>query len=279
MSTIIEARLGLDGVTDSRAELRPNWSAEDLAIIIRAAYQQVFGRQGVYADGQLTSAESLLRNGQINVRQFIRTLAKSDLYKERFFSSNSQVRFIELNYKHLLGRAPYDQSEIQFHVDLYAASGYDADIDSYIDSPEYDSAFGNYTVPYYRGLKSHPGMQMVGYTRLFEIYRGQGNSDNAQVGGKDSRLQKKVAMNLSNAIREPSSALKPSVEFKAEKALCGTSLEPGRVYRIEAILGGGAPGTQVRRSKQSYTVPYDRFSSTYQEIHRRGGKITSIVPV
>ena len=68
---------------------------------------------------RLTSAESLLKTGNISVRDFIRALALSPLYREKFFDGVYQVRFIELNYKHLLGRAPYDESEIAHHVDLY----------------------------------------------------------------------------------------------------------------------------------------------------------------
>lgn len=278
MTTLTEARLGLDSIADRKVELRPNWTTDDLQRLTRAAYEQIFGRQGVYSNQSFVSAESLLRNGSITVREFIRALAKSDLYKERFFQSNSQVRFIELNYKHLLGRAPYDQSEIQFHVDLYASKGFDAEIDSYIDSAEYTAAFGDYTVPFFRGFKSHIGMKTVGYNRLFEIYRGPGNSDNAQLGGKDSLLRTKVSRNLSNSIRFPSSSENSRVNYVGEKVICGSILEAGRVYRIEVLVGGGT-SAPVRRSKRVYTVPYERFSSIYQEIHRSGGKITSIVPV
>jgi hypothetical protein len=51
-----------------------------------------------------------------------------------------------------LGRAPYDESEIAFHVDLYNAEGYEAEINSYIDSVEYQENFGESIVPYYRGF-------------------------------------------------------------------------------------------------------------------------------
>lgn len=74
-------------------------------------------------------------------------------------------------------------------TDIYAASGYDADIESYIYSSEYESAFGNYTVPYYRGFSSIPGMKTVGYNRIFALHRGFSNSDNAQYGRKNSRLR------------------------------------------------------------------------------------------
>lgn len=272
--SIIE-KLGVD--ESSRVELRPNASSDDLQRVIRAAYEQVFGRQGVYANQELKSAESLLRNGKINVRQFIRSLAKSDLYKERFFHSNSQVRFIELNYKHLLGRAPYDQSEIQYHVDLYASEGFDAEIDSYIDSPEYSDAFGDWVVPYYRGFKSHTGMRMVGYNRLAELVRGRGNSDNAQFGGNDSRLRTKVSLKLTNAIRPPA-GIDGVGDYLGEKSLRGASLEAGKLYRVEAMVGLRAGGP-VRRSKRVYTVSYEQLSTKYQEIHRAGGKITNIIPL
>lgn len=278
MTTVVQSRLGLDPILTKKTELRPNWSSEDLQQIVRSAYEQVFGRQAVYTSQAFTSAESLLRNGSINVREFIRILAKSDLYKERFFNCNSQVRFIELNYKHLLGRAPYDQSEIRFHVDLYNTQGFEAEIDSYIDSPEYTAAFGDYVVPNFRGFQSHAGMKTVGYNRLFEIYRGPGNSDNAQLGGKDSLLRTKVARNLTNSIRQPSQADSRSIDFSGEKALCGATLEAGRVYRVEALLTANS-NAPVRRTKRSYTVSYDRLSATFQAIHRSGGKITSIVPV
>ena len=73
-----------------------------MRVVYRAAYEQVFGRQGVYASQKFPSAEALLRNGKISVQQFIEILAKSEFYKECFFYSNSQGRFIELNYKHFV---------------------------------------------------------------------------------------------------------------------------------------------------------------------------------
>ncbi|WP_333173680.1 MULTISPECIES: phycobilisome rod-core linker polypeptide [unclassified Microcoleus] len=51
---------------------------------------------------RLTRAESLLRNGEITVRELVRQVAKSDLYPSLFFNTNSAYRFIELNCKHLI---------------------------------------------------------------------------------------------------------------------------------------------------------------------------------
>ncbi|PLZ88885.1 photosystem I reaction center subunit XII [Fischerella muscicola CCMEE 5323] len=277
MTTSVAERLAIRDEIGKKIELRQNWTEDELQLVFRAAYEQIFGRQGVYTSQRFTSAEAMLRNGKISVKQFVEILAKSEFYRECFFYKNSQVRFIELNYKHLLGRAPYDQSEIAYHTDLYASSGFDAEIESYIYSSEYDNAFGNYVVPYYRGFQSIPGMKTVGYNRIFELYRGRGNSDNAQFGGKSSRLRSKIAMNMSNMISPPSS---PGLGFTsiAPTLISSPVLGDNRMFIIEAIAGGVNTKVAVRRSRQVYTVPYDRLSATYQEIHKRGGKIVKITP-
>lgn len=271
--SVMESRLGIGEVIGNRVELRQNWSEDDLQQVFRAAYTQVFGREGLTLSEAFVSAEALLRNGKINVRQFIEALAKSEYYKERFFYCNSQVRFIELNYKHLLGRAPYDQSEIAYHVDLYASQGYEADIDSYFSSLEYSSAFGDYTVPYHRGFQSIPGMKQVGFNRLFRLYRGNGSSDNAQ-GGKSSRLQRQVAMNLTNSIVPAGSSL-PWLAGLGSSPARGDS----RIYLVESIEGGSGTQVRVRRSRTVSTVSFSQLSARYQEIHKRGGKIVSVQPL
>ncbi|WP_416668544.1 phycobilisome rod-core linker polypeptide [Egbenema bharatensis] len=278
MSLLTNERLGISGATARKVELRPNWTEDDLQQVFRAAYEHVFGRERVYVNGVFASAEALLRDGRINVRQFIQILAKSEFYKERFFYNASQVRFIELNYKHLLGRAPYDQSEIAFHVDLYASQGYDAEIDSYLYNPEYDSAFGDTVVPYYRGFQSIPGMKTVGFNRMFALYRGNGNSDNAQYSGKSSRLRQQVAMNLSNTISASALSLGMGSYQPSGRLNLAPARGDNRVYVVEAIVGGVGTQVAVVRSRQRYLVPFDQLSQRYQEIHNRGGKIVSITP-
>ncbi|AFY49936.1 Phycobilisome Linker polypeptide/CpcD/allophycocyanin linker domain protein [Nostoc sp. PCC 7524] len=278
MNSSVAERLAIRDAISTKIELRQNWDEDDLQRVFRAAYEQIFGRQGIYVSQKFTSAEALLRNGKISVRQFVEILAKSEFYKECFFYKNSQVRFIELNYKHLLGRAPYDQSEIAYHVDLYASGGYDTEINSYIYSPEYENAFGNSVVPYYRGFQSIPGMKTVGFNRIFEMYRGRGNSDNAQMGGKNSRLRTRVSLNLANGILPPTSA-GTSFVSAAPTLVSSDARGDARMFVIEAIAGGLNTNAAIRRSRQVYTVPFDRLSATYQEIHKRGGKIVKISPV
>ena len=104
-------------------------------------------------------------------------IAKSDWYKSLFFESASQYRFIELNCKNFLGRAPLDQAEISQHVQTYNTLGYEAEIDSYIDSDEYQGAYGENTVPYARSTSSQLGFKNSSYVRGFTLLRGDATSD------------------------------------------------------------------------------------------------------
>ncbi|MDB9447331.1 phycobilisome linker polypeptide [Anabaena sp. CS-542/02] len=280
--TAAASRLGTEPFSDApRLELRPNASKDEVEVVIRAVYRQVLGNDYLMASERLVSAESLLRDGNLTVREFVRSVAKSELYKTKFFYPNFQTRLIELNYKHLLGRAPYDESEVAYHLDLYQSQGYDAEIDSYIDSPEYQNNFGDHIVPYYRGFETQPGQKTVGFTRLFRLYRGYANSDRAQVEGAKSRLAQDLASNKASSIVGPSGSndnwnFRAASDVAPKKAL-GNAVGTGdRVYRIEvtAIRGPGYPS--VRRSSTAIIVPYERLSDKIQQIHRQGGKIVSI---
>ena len=97
-------RLGISAFdASSRVELRPDWTEDELQSVIRAVYRQVLGNDYIMKAERLTSAESLLRQGNFTVKDFVRAVAKSDLYKNKFFYPNSNQRFVELNFKHLLG--------------------------------------------------------------------------------------------------------------------------------------------------------------------------------
>ena len=162
-------------------ELRPNFSADAAQTVIYAVYRQVLGNDYLMKSERLTTLESLLTSGALTVRDFVRAVAKSDLYKEKFLYPNFQTRVIELNFKHLLGRAPYDEAEVIEHLDRYQTEGFDADIDSYIDTAEYETNFGDGIVPYFRGFDTQTGQKIAGFTRMFSLYRGYANSDRAKL--------------------------------------------------------------------------------------------------
>jgi phycocyanin-associated rod linker protein len=264
-------------------ELRPNWTSEDAKAVINAVYRQVLGNDHIMAAERLTSLESLLNNGQLTVREFVRAVAKSDLYKTKFLYPHFQTRVIELNIKHLLGRAPYDESEVIEHLDRYQNQGFEADIDSYIDSAEYEASFSDSIVPYYRGFSTQPGQKTVGFTRMFRLYRGYANSDRSQLEGNSSRLAAELAKNSASAVIGSSGgsdgfAYRPSKQGVMPNRTFGRSSQGSsdRLYRIE-VAGISLPRYPwVRRSNKEFIVPYEQLSDTLQQINKLGGKVASI---
>lgn len=122
--------------------------------IINAVYKQVLGNAYVMESERQVVAESQFKLGEISVREFVRSVAKSDLYRSRFFDTCARYRYIELAFRHLLGRAPVDFDEMRAHAERLDSDGYDADIDSFVDSDDYQNTFGEWTVPYQRGWKT-----------------------------------------------------------------------------------------------------------------------------
>ncbi|MEH1950997.1 MAG: phycobilisome linker polypeptide [Nostoc sp.] len=286
--TTAASRLGTEPFSDqSPVELRPNASKEDIERVISAVYRQVLGNNYILASDRLISAESILRDGKITVQEFVRQLAKSELYKTKFFYDNFQTRVIELNYKHLLGRAPYDESDVVYHLDLYQNEGYEADIDSYIDSPEYQSSFGENIVPYYRGFNTQTGQKTVGFSRIFQLYRGYASSDTSQLKGKSSRLASELGRNSASIVVPPSGGPSGFSYVASEKGVtpnstfggAGTFGKEGRLYRIEVagVFGAGYPST--RRVNQAVVIPYEELSSYFQRVVKQGGKIASVKPL
>ena len=134
--------------------------------VIAAAYRQVFGNAHVMDFERSVELEAQLRDGRLTVREFIKGLAKSSFYKSRFFSSVAPQRGIELNYKHLLGRAPESQAEISTKIALMSEHGHDAVIDSIVDSAEYLEVFGSDIVPYARSWSSPADLSTAAFPML-----------------------------------------------------------------------------------------------------------------
>ena len=288
--TTAASRLGTSAFSDAApAELRPNATQGDIEAVILAVYRQVLGNPHLLAADRLVIAESLLRDGKISVREFVRQVVKSDLYKQKFFHNSFQSRTIELHFKHILGRAPYDQSEITEHLDRYQNQGYEADIDSYVDSAEYDTYFGDNIVPFYRDLvTTGMGQKSAGFPRLLQLYRGYANSDRAQLIGNTPRLVKDLARNTASVVVPPSGgaggggyAYLPAAKGEASVSAFGGSkaFGAGRLFRVEvaSISGSGYP--KVRRVNKSVVIPYEELNAHMQRVQRQGGKIASINPL
>ena len=118
--------------------------------LIWAAYRQVFSEHVILKSSRQVNLESQLKNRAITVRDFIRGLAKSDVYRKLVIETNSNYRVVELSLKRLLGRAPYNKDEeIAWSIKI-ATLGWEAFVDTLLDSDEYNQSFGENTVPYQR---------------------------------------------------------------------------------------------------------------------------------
>ncbi|NJM00344.1 MAG: photosystem I reaction center subunit X [Synechococcaceae cyanobacterium SM2_3_2] len=133
--------------------LKPGLSNSEKEDAIRAAYRQVFERDIRRAYGQSVSVlESQVKNYQISMKEFIRRLGKSELYRQQFFTPFINSRALELAFRHFLGRAPETREEVQTYFSIVSQKGLAGLVDALVDSREYGDYFGEETVPYIRQL-------------------------------------------------------------------------------------------------------------------------------
>ncbi|MEO1094613.1 MAG: phycobilisome linker polypeptide [Cyanobacteria bacterium J06638_28] len=263
----------------------PGSSAEEAESCILAVYRQVLGNAYVMESERLVVPESQFKRGELSVREFVRAVAKSELYRSRFFTNCPRYRATELNFRHLLGRAPRDLEEMRMHSTILDTEGFEADIDSYLDSDEYQNVFGENIVPYIRGYKTEACETMVQFTHLFQLVRGASTSSlKADLAGKSPRLNSLVIQQTPIAVVSPGSdgaTFRNPPMVSRQRQGVGASAD-GKIYRIEVTAYRANTVRKVskfRRSNQVYLVPYSQLSETYQRIHRQGGVIASITAV
>jgi len=260
-------------------------SSEGLEAIINAVYRQVLGNAYVMESERLSVPESQFKRGELSVREFVRAVAKSDLYRSRFFTNAARYRTTELNFRHLLGRAPIDYAEVRSHSDILDTKGFEADIDSYIDSDEYQNTFGENIVPYIRGYKTEAITNLVQFTHTFELVRGASSSSlKGDLAGNSPKLNSLIINSTPTAVI-PSTGDSGTFRTPADAPLTrrGSFGTPSsKVYRIE-VTGYRAKSvnsiSKFRRSNKVYLVPFDQLSQEYQRIHQQGGVIASITAV
>ncbi|PLS69403.1 MAG: photosystem I reaction center subunit X [Cyanobacteria bacterium M5B4] len=133
--------------------MKPGLSVSEKNEVIKAAYRQIFERDITRAYSlSLSDLESKVKNGEISMKEFVRRVGKSPLYRDQFFSPYINSRALELAFKHFLGRAPESREEVQKYFAIVSQGGLGALIDAIVDSQEYADYFGEETVPYRRGL-------------------------------------------------------------------------------------------------------------------------------
>lgn len=138
----------MDPYTENPVWARPSWSPSEAAAATRGVLRQVLGNAHLVDEevAELASEISCYKNTG-ETKEFVRAIGLSDAYKSRFFDSMSNMRFVELNFKHFLGRAPRSQAEVAEHIAIVVNEGYNAEINSYVDCDEYDTLWGDQRVP------------------------------------------------------------------------------------------------------------------------------------
>ncbi len=241
-------------------ELITNNAVAEADVAIRACYRYVLGNPHVMESERLVTAESQLREGRISVRDFVRAIGKSDFYRSRYFEKCAPYRFVELNFMHFLGRPPESQAEVSEHIRRCVEEGYDAEIDSYLDSDEYLANFGNDTVPYNRGSRTESGLKQLTYNRTFQVDRGPAQVSSAV---KASALVGAIPSNAGNKIAASSATVTGS----------------GTEKKFRIVVAGSAFDAPRRVSSSEYIVSARKMTPTIQRINRTSGKIVSITEV
>jgi phycobilisome rod-core linker protein len=121
---------------------------EDQNFVIEAAYRQIFFH--AFKVDRDQTLESQLRDGQITVRDFIRSLCLSDTFTRSFYNLNSNYRVARHLVEKLLGRPTHGKSEEIAWSAVIMTRGIKGAVDQILDSQEYLEAFGYDTVPYHR---------------------------------------------------------------------------------------------------------------------------------
>ena len=227
---------------------------ESAQAIIRLAYRQVFGNAHLMEEDRSAIAESLYINGDLNVQGLVTALALSDSYRRLFLDKNGPYRFVELNFKHLLGRAPRNQSEVSEHVQLLANEGYEAEINSYTFSVEYINAFGLDDVPHMRGSQSQIGESNVTYVRFKAL-------DNGFAGFDGSHQSVLLSIGTGAALSAGNKVPGPGNRDSKRYAITWTTANPVGLHR---------------RSVQTSIAPYSSLTTAIQGIQKRGGRILSV---
>nr|QCI04713.1 gbilisome linker polypeptide [Bornetia secundiflora] len=133
--------------------MKSSLSIDEKNIVIKACYRQIFERDIAKAYNlNFSDLESQVKTGQLSLKEFVRALSKSSIYRKQFYESFVNSRVVELAFKHLLGRGLSSLEEFQQYFAILSSRGLDGLVDSLLNSQEYSDYFGEETVPYLREL-------------------------------------------------------------------------------------------------------------------------------
>ena len=120
----------------------------DAGRIVSEVYRHILERA---PDAGARTWEQALSSGRMNVRELVRSVAKSQEHLQRFGQTESgegmpYERAVARMYRHILGRQP-DEAGQRAHAQGAQQSGLGAVVDTLVDSQEYRNSFGDWGVP------------------------------------------------------------------------------------------------------------------------------------
>jgi phycobilisome core-membrane linker protein len=205
--------------TTSTKGISTKFSESSAQAVIRAAYLQIFGRD-VYEGQRLSVPEIKLENGDITMREFVRLLAKSDLFRKMYWTPYYVVKAIEYMHRRLLGRPTYGRQEMNAYFDLAAKKGFYAVVDAMIDSLEYTEAFGEDTVPYERYVT--PGGLALRTNRV------------GSIGDKNSKVADQTVPRFVELGTVTESRTQPDVEFRINQGV-NRKREQTKIFKLTTL--------------------------------------------
>ena len=141
------------GTSIQKFVMKSSLSTNEKEMVISACYRQVFERDISKAYSlDFNDLESQVKTGQLSVKEFVRLLGNSNVYKNQFNKPFVNSRVVELAFRHFLGRGLSSLQEFQNYFSILSSRGLNGLIDTLINSKEYADYFGEETVPYLRSL-------------------------------------------------------------------------------------------------------------------------------
>ena len=188
------------------------------------------------------------------------------------------------------------------HFTILQEQGVDAEIDSYIDSAEYQERFGQDVVPYIHGWDYSKGQEGRQFSWLMQLARGAAASVKGDAAGVQSRLNKVVHTNRAISVNPPSSGPaffrsavasglyesdldRPVAVFNSDRrdrvgglpVMAGSRASQASSSRLVTILVTGVADNSYSRTAETVIrVPITRMNEALQRVGRLGGRVVEV---
>jgi hypothetical protein len=188
------------------------------------------------------------------------------------------------------------------HFTILQEQGYDAEIDSYVDSAEYQERFGQDVVPYIHGWDYSKGQEGRQFSWLMQLARGAAASVKGDAAGVQSRLNKVVHANRPIAVNPPSSGPaffrsaigsgtydgelgQPVAVFNSDRTdrvgglpvMAGSRATQASGSRLVTLLVTGIANNAYSRTAETVIrVPITRMNEALQRVGRLGGRVVEV---